>query len=292
MSRLTIPSFAKVNLFLAVRSRRADGFHAIRSLFERISLCDTITLTLRTDRKITVASDLPGLARDRRNLAMRAALLLQETYCVNKGVDIRIQKKIPVGSGMGGGSSNAAFTLLGLNRLWKLKIPLVKLNKLAARIGSDVPFFVSQSPFAWGAGRGERIKPLPELARVRLWHVIVVPRVKVSTPQIYAAWDRKRSLRLTRPGSGAKLTYLALKKNHPDVLSGVISNSLEPVTESLYPQVRRAKALLSAHGVKTIMMSGSGPAVFGIVNSRKEADQVRAHLGKSSLYEVFLATSI
>ncbi|MDD5347710.1 MAG: 4-(cytidine 5'-diphospho)-2-C-methyl-D-erythritol kinase [Candidatus Omnitrophica bacterium] len=292
MSRITVPSFAKLNLFLSVRRKRADGFHAIRTLFERISLHDTITLTTRRDNRITVSSDNPALNRDSNNLALTAALLLQKTYAVKQGAAIRIEKRIPLGSGMGGGSSNAAATLLGLNRLWKVKASRAALVKLGARIGSDVPFFVHECTYAWGTGRGERVRPLQELAGVKLRHVIVMPGIAVSTPRVYAAWDRRRSLRLTRPGSGAKLTYLALKKNHPALLSGVISNSLEPVTESMYPQVSRAKAALSAQGVKTIMMSGSGPAVFGIVNSRKEADQVRSHLGKSRLYGVFCATSI
>jgi 4-diphosphocytidyl-2-C-methyl-D-erythritol kinase len=291
VARLTLPSFAKINLFLSVRARRADGYHTLDTLFERISLRDTVSFRTRPDKRIDLVCAGARLPCDERNLAFRAAALLQGRCRVSQGVSIVIEKVIPVGSGMGGGSSNAATALLALNRLWKLGLSLEQLAKLGGSIGSDVPFFVYESRFALGKGRGERIVPLPDLESARLWHIVVVPRVSVSTPEIYRAWDRQGTLRLTRPGSNAKLTYLALKKRGFPALTRVISNSLEPVTESLYPQVTEAKRLLVASGAKTILMSGSGPAVVGIVPSRKEAREIYARLGSVKHHRIFLAST-
>jgi 4-diphosphocytidyl-2-C-methyl-D-erythritol kinase len=291
---LTLNSFAKLNLYLAIRNRRRDGFHTLNTIFERIDLTDKIVLKPLRNKKIRIVSSSAGLPKGSSNLCFRAAKLLQDRLQIKEGVEIRIVKRIPIGSGMGGGSSNAASVLIGLNRLWKLKFSKDKLARLAAKIGSDVPFFVYDCPFALGKAKGDKISPLKQLDRLRLWHVLVVPKISVSTPLVYKKWDdlkagaRKANI-LTRPAYSVNIMTSALRKNDFSLLSKAVFNSLEPVTAKLYPEVARIKAKLLKSGAQSILMSGSGPAVFGIVSSRKEAVRLRRQLGKvSRLWQVFL----
>lgn len=290
MKKLTVPSFAKLNLFLRVLSKRRDGYHSIQSIFERIDLFDTLIFALRKDSRISISSDSNQLPRtSEKNLVYQSARLLQEYCRVSLGADIRIIKRIPVGAGMGGGSSNAGATLLALNKLWGLRLSRRELLLLAARIGSDVPFFVCGSPFAEVSGRGERIKPLLRLSKRVLWHVVVVPRIMVPTPAIYRAWDKlpeklKRGTRgsLTRKKYNVKITHLALEKGDYRLLENALFNSLQDVTRSLYPAVRRVEEALAAAGCRSVLMSGSGPSVFGICSSRKEAFTLLRRITKSN----------
>ena len=299
MNKLAINSYAKVNLFLSVKNKRPDGYHSIESLFERISLCDRIKLEKRSDKRIVLRCSDPGLPSGKNNLAVKAALLLSGRYGIKKGVTIDLLKRIPTGAGMGGGSSNAAAVLSGLNKLWNLDLSQRQLGGLAAKIGSDVPFFVYNCSFALCEGRGDLIRPLPLLSKRRLWHVIVVPKVHVSTPLIYKHWDKLRANKkisasvLTRPASDAKLILLALNRQRPDFGSSGLFNSLEAVTIGLYPQVQDAKQALAASGIKTILMTGSGSAVFGIVSSRKEALAFSKQLkAQNRFWSIFVASTV
>jgi len=289
LETLTINSPAKLNLYLEVLKKRKDRYHNIKTIFERISLCDTILLKNRRDRKIRIICSNPAVPKDSSNLAYRAAALVRRSRHINQGLDIKIIKRIPIGAGLGGGSSNAACVLIGLNRLWKLGLRQKELVKLSCQIGSDVAFFVYNTPFALGEGRGERIKPLPGLCRVRLWHALIVAKIKVSTPFIYKKWDRNlRTFKLTTPKHNVKILTLAIRKNRLSLLAGMLVNDLEQVTLRLYPEVLRIRKRLADFGPKAILMSGSGPAVFAIVASRKEAvSLVRKLAREESLSRVF-----
>ncbi len=287
---MKLDSFAKINLYLSVRPKRRDNYHGISTIFERISLKDTITLQSRKDSQIKISTNHKKLACDQSNFVWQAVELLRKKFKITQGLNIRITKRVPLGSGMGGGSSNAASALLGLNHFWKLGLSTRELAKLGSKIGSDVPFFVYDCPFAIGRGRGEKIYPLKNLKNVKLWHVVVVPRINVSTALIYRKWDEFKSLRLTTAKSDVKLIPLALIKNNLSLLTRAGSNSLEPVTESLFSEVRRVKEKLLAQGAQLIMMSGSGPAVFGIVSSKKEAVLLSRRIKKGNpFWKVFLA---
>jgi len=292
---LILQSHAKLNLFLEVRSKRRDNFHNLRTIFERIDLSDKIILTLRKkDRKIKVICANPQVPRNSTNLCFRSAKLLQDRFNIGKGVNIRIIKKIPVGAGLGGGSSNAAAVFLGLNKLWELNLNLSRLVSLSKKIGCDVPFFIYNTNFALATQRGDKITPLRHLKGLRLWHVVVVPKINVSTAKIYDKFDAYSGLTphfrrskdsnldesagLTRPKYDVKLFNLALRNKDLSLLGGLIFNSLEKVTLRLYPEVGRIKQQLFDLGVESILMSGSGPAVFGIVASRKEALSVSRRL--------------
>lgn len=275
---MIIYSYAKVNLFLRVINKRKDGFHRIETLFERIDLADKITIRMRKDGSVRIISNHPHVPKDASNLCYRSAQLLKKEFSLKYGADIIIRKNIPVGAGLGGGSSNAAATLLGLNKMWKLGLSRDRLAELGARIGSDVPFFIYGPSFALGSGRGEKIKPLPKLNKVRLWHLLAVPKIRVSTPLIYERWDSFSGL--TQPKTNVKLLIQALGVKSP-YLGRFIFNSLEPVTAEAYPAVRETRKRLAKIGLTAILMSGSGPAVFGLASSQKEAEKLGRKLSRS-----------
>ena len=284
---MVLNSYAKLNLYLEVLSLRKDNYHNIKTLFERICLCDKIILKPRRDKSIKVSCNNPDVPCDNTNLCYCSAKLLQGKFNVECGADIRIIKRIPVGAGLGGGSSNAACVLLGLNKLWKLGLSRKKLIQLGKQIGADVPFFIYNIPFALGEDRGDKIRPLKGLFGVRLWHILVVPKIKVSTPLIYRKWDEflaKKSTvsELTMPRYDVKILLSGLRKNELAERGELIFNSLQSVTAKLYPEVRRVKDKLASLGANSILMSGSGPAVFGVFSSRKEAVNLGRKLQKEN----------
>jgi 4-diphosphocytidyl-2-C-methyl-D-erythritol kinase len=294
---LILNSYAKLNLYLEVINKRPDHYHNIKTVFERIDLADRIILKPRPDKKINLICNSPLVPKDNLNLAFKSAKLLQDTFAVEEGVDIKIIKRIPVGSGLGGGSSNAATVLLGLNKLWRLNLLPKKLVDLAKQIGSDVPFFIYDLPFALAELRGDKIHPLKALNKLRLWHILVVPKIKVSTPSIYVKWDkyssqRNKKARLTRPKYDVKILNLALRKRDFSLLSKALFNSLEEITLKLYPRVKRIKESLKALGLKSILMSGSGPAIMGIVSSRKEALALSRQLKGNRFGQLFVTRTV
>jgi len=292
VDKLVLNSYAKLNLYLEVLGKRKDSYHNIQTLFERIGLSDKIILKSRRDKKIRIICNARQVPKDNTNLCYRSAKLLQDGFKANKGVDIKIIKRIPVGAGLGGGSSNAAATLLGLNKIWGLALSRAKLVALAKKIGSDVPFFIYDRPFAEGTSRGDRIRPMPALNKVRLWHILIVPGIKVSTPLIYRKWD-VRTFKLTRPKYSVKILTSAIRKKGPELTGGVLFNSLEQVSAKLYPQITHIKERLKEKGIKSILMSGSGPAVFGIVSSGKEAVSLSRQLkGENKFWQVFATRTI
>ncbi|MCM8795123.1 MAG: 4-(cytidine 5'-diphospho)-2-C-methyl-D-erythritol kinase [Candidatus Omnitrophica bacterium] len=290
---MVLRSFAKLNLYLEVLGIRKDGFHSIKTLFERISLFDEIIITSRRDKKIKIICNHPDISLDQDNLVYKSAVLLQDCARLKQGVNIKIIKRIPVAAGLGGGSSNAASVLLGLNRFWKLNLRHDKLIALAKKIGSDVSFFLYNVPFALATGRGEKIKPLKVLRRVRLWHILVVPKIKVSSARIYKSWDEwVKKGDLTHSKYNVKILTLGLRKRGLPLIGQALFNSLEPITQRLYPEVRLIKDRLKRLGLKSILMSGSGPAIFGIT-SRKEALRLAKELKKEKgFWQIFVVKTV
>lgn len=295
LQSLTLNSYAKLNLYLAVLSKRRDNFHELQTVFERISLCDKITLTSRKDNRIVLSCSEKKLCSVTSNLAYKSAKLLKDKFKIKKGVTIELEKRIPVGSGMGGGSSNAATVLLGLNRLWKLGLSKDELANIAQELGSDVAFFIYECSFALGQGRGEIIKPLKEFKKTRFWHVLVIPKIHVSTPLIYKEWDKlkSRDKRLTIPIKNVKILCLGLKNRDINLLRKGIYNNLEPITTKLYPQVNRVKKRLDLLGISANLMSGSGSSVFGLVANRKEAVKLSKQLcQENEFWQVFVVNTV
>lgn len=290
-SPLVIKSYAKLNLYLEVLNKRQDHYHNLSTLFARIDLADTLIFKKRKDNLIKIKCASSQVPKDKTNLCFAAARLLKQELNLKYGLEIEIKKRIPVGAGLGGGSSNAASVLLGLNKYWNLNLSQARLLKLGAKIGSDVPFFVQNTKFALGSGRGDKIKPLDSLNKLKLWFVLVYPKIKVSTPLIYQKYDCFSQL--TTPWGNVKILTSELLKKGRQVDARLLFNSLEVVTAKLYPVVNQVKNAFSGMGLEKIMMSGSGPAVLAICNCRAQANDVGEKLRKKyKVWEVFISSTV
>ena len=246
-----LPAPAKLNLFLHVTGRRADGYHLLESVFVLIDFADFVTLTVRNDSVIAREQDIPGVSED-ADLTLRAARLLQEATGTPLGVTLKVDKRIPLGGGLGGGSSDAATVLLALNRLWGTRLPRHELSALALRLGADVPFFLGGTA-AFVSGVGEILRPV---SLPPMWIALAMPPVSVSTAEVFSAPDLTRST--------ASETIAAFSKDHG-------RNDLEPVVAARYPEVAAALAALR-QATPTARMSGSGASVFGIFDDAGEAE--------------------
>ena len=290
MNSVCIKSYAKLNLYLRVIKKRKDRYHNITTLFERISLYDRIKLTARKDKKVNIICDYPNLPSGKSNLAYQAAYLIRKNLSIDNGVNIEIKKRIPLASGLGGGSSNAAAVLLGLNRLWNLNLSKKKLVSFAELLGADVPFFICASAFALGSRRGDRIKAID--IKNRFWHVLVVPKLKVTTESVYKQFDqiyRSNPLRLTNPLDDVKMLLLRLRNNNVPLIKKAIFNHLEVPAFKIYPCLQKIRnRLLKIIPKDNISMSGSGPAMFVFVSSRKEGERLCRQLGKIRHWRTFL----
>lgn len=258
---------AKINLTLDALYKRTDGFHELETIMTTIDLADRIDLFLREDQKITLESSSGLVPHDERNLAYRAALLLQEKIGVKKGVHIRIDKHIPVAAGLAGGSSDAAATLRGCNRLWDLGLTETELIELAAELGSDVPFCV-YSGTALAKGRGEILIPLP--TPPLCWVVMAKPPISVPTADIFQRLvvDQIKN----RPNTEEMVKAIKLR-NYQSIIQN-LDNVLEPVTFQLYPEVEKIKEKIKQFGTDGVLMSGSGPTVFSLVQSERRAKRL------------------
>jgi len=287
-SALAVKSPAKLNLYLEVLNKRQDNFHNLNTLFCRIDLADTIIFKRRKDGLIKIKCDSRQVPGDRTNLAYRAAALLKQEFKLDFGIDIEIKKRIPVGAGLGGGSSNAASVLLGLNKYWNLKLSKKKLANLGANLGSDVPFFIYNTKFALGSGRGDKVKPLASLDKLKLWFILICPKIKVSTPLIYRKFDSFSGL--TRPRCNVKILTSELLKKGFQIEPKYFFNSLEIVTTGLYPIINQVKKALADIGLEKIMMSGSGAAVFALCDSQRQALDLKSKLiKKHKSWQIFVS---
>ncbi len=276
---------AKVNLVLRVLGRRPDGYHDISSVVQKVDLCDRLLLEEASDGKIIFSCDQAGLSGP-DNLAHRAALALRERAGVRRGASLRLQKRIPAGAGLGGGSSDAASALVGLDRLWGLGLSREEMAALAAELGSDVPLFLHPGPVLM-EGRGERITPCPW--RIEAAYLIAFPGFPVSTAWAY------RNFRLTRPREEDNISRLlqAGKGGIPPGIWGeILVNDLEEGVLPSHPAIARLKHLLLEAGGRCSLMSGSGSSVFGLFDdaddAKRAAEAVRALPG----HQAFVAAPL
>jgi 4-diphosphocytidyl-2-C-methyl-D-erythritol kinase len=252
------PAPGKLNLFLHVVGRRADGYHLLQSAFRLIDRGDTVHLALRADGRVIRESALAGVPES-ADLAVRAARLLQPFAAKYHGVSIRVEKRLPMWGGLGGGSSDAATVLLALNRLWGIHFPRPRLQALALQLGADVPFFVyGQTAFAEGVG--ERLRPF---AAPPAWYVVLVPPVSVATATVFAAPE------LTRDTPAITITPFS---GGPEFALDATRNDLQPVVLARYPEVARHLAWLARFG--PARMTGSGACVFAPFDSEDAAHAV------------------
>jgi 4-diphosphocytidyl-2-C-methyl-D-erythritol kinase len=262
---------AKVNLTLEVLGRRADGYHEIATVMQAVDLSDRITLEDADDLELRTAA--PGVPTDGRNLAVRAAAALRQAAGVEGGVRITLDKHIPVAAGLGGGSTDAAAVLLGLNRLWRLRWPLERLDEVAAALGSDVPFFL-RGGAALATGRGEKVEPLRGRS---LGLVLVNPKFPSSTAEMYA----RVTPAMYTDGGATRALAGSLGRSAARVAASLY-NGLEAAAAGALPQIARMRAALLAAGALGAVMSGSGPTVFGVARSFEQARQIRARVARGS----------
>ena len=234
------PAPAKLNLFLHIVGRRADGYHLLQTVFRFIDHGDKLYFSVRADDAVMLATPLPGVPPE-QDLTVRAARLLQQATGVKRGVDIRVEKHLPMGGGLGGGSSDAATTLVALNHLWQAGLSRAELEALGLQLGADVPIFV-HGHAAFAEGVGERFH---DVMPPEAWYLVLVPPVSVPTAAIFGAADLRRDTPAIRAA---------------DWRPGMGHNDMEPVAVRLYPIVGDYLKLLSAHGAPR--MSGSGACVF------------------------------
>jgi len=272
---LRLPSYAKVNLGLEVLGRREDGYHELRTIFQTISLHDDVTLRITRKAGVSVRCDHPAVPQDRTNLAAKAALALARHAGRRDGVAIMIEKRIPVAGGLGGGSSNAATVLIGLDRLWKLGLGVDGLNPLARRIGADVPFFLYGGT-ALGLARGEEIYPLQRQVRGEL--VVVDPGRPVSTAAVF----RRSDAQLTPRENSNTIFRFVSRDLEADAGFSALSNDLERAALEEAPDLRLAvvsiRGILVREGARLAVLSGSGSSYFGLFDDASKARRASAAL--------------
>ena len=265
---LRIASFAKINRDLRVLGKRKDGFHELDTVFQTVDLTEEIQFFLEGEEgggKVSLSIEGADLSADDSNLVLRAAAALRERYSVRRGAHIHLSKKIPIGGGLGGGSSNAASTLTALNSLWKLNASAADLQALAASLGSDVAFFLLGGR-ARGRSRGEAITPLPDGPQE--WVLLVFPPFSLSTAEVYG---RLRARSLTGSPSATKVSGSGTG-------GGPERNDLEQAAESLRGELRRIRSALAGAGARSARLSGSGSTVFGTFGTKEEASRAMTSL--------------
>lgn len=267
MQSLTLSSPAKLNLRLDVLGKRPDGYHELLMLMERIDLEDEIEIKV-VEKGISLSCDDSSIPEGDANIAFRAIKEILAYSSRNVGVEVKIKKQIPIASGMGGGSSNAATVIKGVNQLLKLKLPKEKLMVIGAKLGADVPFFLFEGP-AIASGIGDQLKKVKKIPKMSL--VVVNPGIPVSTEWVY------KSLNVNGNGNGhngnGKPQEIPNTFNTKKDVVKILNNDLEKVTIKEFPIIAEIKKLLLSHGALASQMTGSGPTVFGIFPDRASMDK-------------------
>ena len=272
-SHLVLDARAKINLALDVLHKRPDGYHEVAMVMQSVTLADRVVIEPAAE--ISVTADMADLECGPDNLAYRAAALLRRHTGGSRGARIHLQKSIPLAAGLAGGSADAAAVLRGLNTLWQLGLTASELETLGVALGSDVPFCL-RGGTALATGRGEILTPLP--APPPLWIVLAKPRVAVSTAWVYGNY--RGELVAVHPDIAGMTASLA--RGDLPGLAARLANVLETVTVAAHPEIAALKAAMIEHGAMASLMSGSGPTVFGLTESRQQAQAIAAALKRAS----------
>ncbi len=259
MTSLTLLSPAKLNLFLHITGHRADGYHNLQTLFQLLNYGDTLSFTPTTNNSITLEPEIPGVSFE-QNLIIKAARALTPYKPASAGVNIQLQKRLPMGGGIGGGSSNAATTLVALNHLWNCKLSRQELHSIGLALGADVPVFINAQT-AWAEGVGDALCPIKMPAK---WFLVVQPDCHVSTAEIFSHKD------LTRDTTAIKVAAFLERGG---------KNDCEALVKTLYPAVNEAVTWLQKFD-RNAKMTGTGACVFASFDSAEDAQQVQAKLPK------------
>jgi 4-diphosphocytidyl-2-C-methyl-D-erythritol kinase len=283
MQSLTLQAPAKVNLRLDVLRKRSDGYHDLRTMMERVNIHDEIEIKI-VEKGLFVQCDNEEVPEDEDNIAFRALKEILAYSSRNVGVEVFIKKNIPVASGMGGGSSNAAAVIKGINYLLKLKLNKEKLIKIGAKVGADVPFFLFEGP-ALAEGIGEQLKKIRSMPK--LLFLIVNPGIKVSTEAVYNRYNAEHTY-------GDKPEELPSVYRTKKDVAKILSNDLEKVTIKEFPVIEEIKNELIKNGAIASLMTGSGPTVFGLYSDKIKLSQAFEKLvrKKKDGWRVFMAENL
>ncbi|MBV9928832.1 MAG: 4-(cytidine 5'-diphospho)-2-C-methyl-D-erythritol kinase [Acidobacteria bacterium] len=284
--KIKVPAFAKINLGLRVHGRRPDGYHEISTVFQTVSLRDTLSFQNTTGEKLELVCSDSSIPTDDSNLVLRAAAALRERFGLRRGARVELEKVIPAGGGLGGGSADAAVALAALAALWEIETNAGELSEIGARLGADVPFFLTGGT-ALGTGTGTEIRPLEDAPKMHL--VVVAPGVQVSTAEAYNALGAPA---LTKVEALVNLSVSRTEADFHDSLCGVWSNDFEAVVVRLYPEIGRARERLVEAGAKRVMLSGSGSSVFGLFESEGEAGRARETVRAEAGWRVFACETL
>ena len=283
---MAIKTPAKINLALRVLNKREDGFHDLETIFQMVSLYDHLQFE-SVESGVFLECEAPGVPVDETNLVVQAARLLKINFPekTRKGVLIRLEKNIPSGAGLAGGSGNAAGTLLVLNRFWGLDLTREKLLALASKLGSDVSFFLI-APIAFGEGRGDRLTPLQSIKK--FYVVIIYPNIPISTSWVYS----NLNLKLTKFEKNISILQKFLSLSDISQLGVLLENNLEPIVFKRHPEILELKEELRGSGAEGARMSGSGSAVFGIFADSRLAEKACKVLRENANRAVYCAHTL
>lgn len=280
MKELRLNAYAKVNLGLNVLRKRDDGYHEVETVLHTVGVFDEITLR-ESGEGIVVTAQGADIPTGPDSLLYRAAAMLREQHGIQRPVEIEVHKRIPVAAGLGGGSADAAVTLMGLAQMWKLRLDGRELHALAGRLGSDVPFFLSGGA-AVSRGRGERVQPLPPLPAT--WVVLARPRIPVHTDWAYG---KLRLAEVTRRPDIPALIGAVTSRDVPAV-GRLLDNVFEEVVAAHYPVVAEVKARILRGEAYGAAMTGTGPTVFGLMANEAAARRVAEHLAGVADLDIFV----
>lgn len=274
---------AKLNLLLNVLFKRTDGFHELELIMTAIDLSDRLTFTPQKDSAIKLVSNSAAIPLNKKNIVYQAARLLREKHQIDEGVQIRINKQIPVAAGLGGGSSDAAAALRGLNRLWQLNLSLEELAELGETLGSDVPFCIYNKT-AYATGRGEAIQLIEEMPQC--WVVLVKPVKGISSWTVFEKLEPE-----ALPKFPAQQMVEAIAAKDYEKMVQQMGNALEPISIEQQPDIQIIKEKMKAFGADTAVMSGTGPTVYGFTQHFSKAQRIVNGL-KGFCKEVYLVRTL
>jgi 4-diphosphocytidyl-2-C-methyl-D-erythritol kinase len=282
---------AKLNLRLKITGRRPDGYHNLISIMAPVSIYDRIELQITSGSLITILCEGFRAPSDKENLACQAAQAFFTHTGIEHGLSIKLTKNIPVAAGLGGGSSDAACVLKALNQIWSCPISAGELAELALALGADVPFFLTGKPCI-ARGIGEILDPIEEWPQ--LWYIIVTPPIRVSTAWVYGNlnWAPSASAGELELTNDEYQFIIANLKKKALVIARILENDLERVTASHFPAIEAIKETLVNSGANGALMSGSGPSVFGIFESKDRARQAKTDLISLDIGDIFLAEGL
>jgi len=285
LQSITVQCPAKINLGLEIVRTRPDGYHDIKTIFQKVTLFDTIELKRLPEKKITLTVNDNSIPSDSKNLAYKAAACILDDCDISAGVSITLKKRIPAGAGLGGGSSNAAGTLLGITQLFNLCYTQQKLHRFALSLGADVPFFVSPHNTASASGVGDKLNFIPLYKT--LWFIIVFPNFTISTSWAYSTLDEYKLL--TKQNK-----HISIPDSIVDFhcVESLLHNDFEYITTNTFPLIKEIKDSLLKAGAIGTLLSGSGSAVYGLFKSQRACKEALAVLSTCNHYKYFIVHSL